>query len=257
VRLAFAVAAHLEPEIMIVDEVLAVGDAGFQKKCLGKMGEVAGQGRTVLFVSHNMAAVNRLCGHAVLLNGGEILALGVTEEVVDTYLHSRAEKESEYRCADPDSAHGDEDICLRAARILDSDGIPSSKIDILKPFFFEIEYEILTVITNLRIGFRMVTSDGTVVFTTSDTEASDSFGRTRQPGRYVNRCQIPGNLMNEGRYSLLNLWADIPFVKVKFLVENVLPFQIERTGGPGARYPERWTGVICPSLSWQILQLKG
>jgi lipopolysaccharide transport system ATP-binding protein len=251
-RLAFAVAAHLEPEILLVDEVLAVGDAEFQKKCLGKMGEVSKEGRTVLFVSHNMAAVNRLCENAILLNAGMTQAIGMTEKVVDIYLHSGAGEESEYRCEDLGSAPGDEEIRLRAVRILDSDAIASSKLDIRKPFFVDIEYEILSAVTNLRIGFRIVTADGTVVFTTSDTEATDSVVKARLPGKYVNRCEIPGNLLNEGRYSLLNVWADIPFVKMKFLIENILPFQIERTGGAGARYPERWTGVICPSLRWNI-----
>jgi lipopolysaccharide transport system ATP-binding protein len=251
-RLAFAVAAHLEPDILLVDEVLAVGDAEFQKKCLGKMGDVSKQGRTVLFVSHNMAAVNRLCGNSILLNEGKTEIIGVTEKVVDIYLHSGAREESEYRCDDLRSAPGDGDIRLRAVRILDSGGILSSKLDIRKPFILEIEYEILNELTNLRIGFRVVTADGTVVFTTSDTEVSDSFGRTRLPGKYCNRCEIPGDLLNEGRYSVLNVWADIPFVKVKLLVENILPFQIERTGGSGARYPERWAGVICPILPWEI-----
>jgi lipopolysaccharide transport system ATP-binding protein len=251
-RLAFAVAAHLEPEILLVDEVLAVGDAAFQKKCLGKMGDVAGQGRTVLFVSHNMAAVNRLCGNAILLNEGRTEIIGTAEKVVDRYLHTSGEEESEYRCSDLSSAPGDEDIRLRAVRILDSAGVASSKLDICKPFLVEIEYEILNALTNLRIGFRLMAGDGTVVFTASDTEVSESLGRSRLPGRYLSRCEIPGNLLNEGRYSILNVWADIPFVKVKFLAENMLPFQIERTGGSGARYPERWTGVICPILPWEI-----
>jgi lipopolysaccharide transport system ATP-binding protein len=255
-RLAFAVAAHLEPEILLVDEVLAVGDAEFQKKCLGKMGDVSREGRTVLFVSHNMAAVNRLCENAILLNAGKTQTMGATENVVDIYLHSKSGEESEYRCADLGSAPGDEDIRLRAVRILDSEGVASAKLDIRKPFFVEIEYEIFSVLTNLRIGLRIITADGTVVFTTSDTEATDSVGKTRLPGKYVNRCEIPGNLLNEGRYSVLNVWADIPFVKIKFLVENLLPFQVERTGGSGARYQERWTGVICPALRWDIQYLE-
>jgi len=256
-RLAFAVAAHLEPEILLVDEVLAVGDAEFQKKCLGKMGDVSRQGRTVLFVSHNMAAVNRLCGNAILLNEGRTEIIGTAGKVLDRYLHTSGEEESEFRCSDLRSAPGDEDIRLRAVRILDSDAIATSKLDIRKPFFVEIEYEILSTLTNLRIGFRIITADGTVVFTTSDTEAADSLGKTRHPGKYVNRCEIPGSLLNEGRYSLLNVWADIPFVKIKFLIENILPFQIERIGGSGARYPERWTGVICPTLPWKIKYVGG
>ena len=256
-RLAFAVAAHLEPEILLVDEVLAVGDAEFQKKCLGKMGAVSKEGRTILFVSHNMAAVNRLCANAILLTAGKIQTMGATEKVVEIYLHSGPEGESEYRCDDLGSAPGDEDIRLHAVRILDSQADTSSKLDIRKPFNVEIEYEILRVLTNLRIGFRIITADGTVVFTTSDSEVPEWIGNERHPGKYINRCEIPGNLLNEGRYSLLNVWADIPFVKIKFLVENILPFQIERTGGAGARYPERWTGVICPSLRWNIEYLGG
>jgi lipopolysaccharide transport system ATP-binding protein len=254
-RLAFAVAAHLEPEILLVEVVLAVGDVQFQKKCLGKMGAVSREGRTVLFVSHNMAAINRLCAKAILLNEGELEMMGSAEEVVAAYLYAGPEERAEYRWDDPETAPRDEHIRLRAIRILNSDAEMSYSLDIRKPFYVEIEYEILRALSSVRTGFRIITAEGTVVFTTSDTNDTLWEGRTRYPGAYVSRCEIPGNLLNEGKYAILNVWADIPFVKVMFIVENPLTFNIEQTGGVAGRFPERWTGVVCPALKWTITML--
>jgi len=251
-RLAFAVAAHLDPEILLVDEVLAVGDASFQKKCLGKMGEVARQGRTVLFVSHNMAAINRLCQKTLWLDKGQLYMAGPTESLVAAYLLAGSRTQGERLWGDKDKKPGDENICLRAVRIRNSGGKVSSKLDIRLPFCVEIEYEVLSALSNVRIGFRIVTPDGTVVFTSSDINNNVWEAGARHPGTYVSRCEIPGNLLNQGQYGLLNVWADIPFVKIMFLEENLLTFQIEQTGGASGRYPERWSGVICPILPWTI-----
>jgi lipopolysaccharide transport system ATP-binding protein len=252
VRLAFAVAAHMEPEILLVDEVLAVGDAAFQKKCLGKMGDVAKEGRTVLFVSHNMGAINRLCSSATWLDGGYIQMLGAAEDVVGAYLGAGSEERGERRWDDQHHAPGDEHIRLRAVRIRNAGGAVSSRLDIRLPFYVEIEYEVLRVLSSVRTGFRIVTADGTVVFTSSDSNDSAWDGRPRGPGAYLSRCEIPGNLLNEGQYALLNVWGDIPFVKVMFLEENLLTFHVEQTGGVSGRFPERWSGVICPALPWSI-----
>ncbi|MFH1950049.1 MAG: ABC transporter ATP-binding protein [Pseudomonadota bacterium] len=256
VRLAFAVAAHLEPEILIVDEVLAVGDAAFQKKCLGKMEDVATEGRTVLFVSHNMGAINRLCARAIWLDEGYIQMLGATKDVVAAYLSTGSKERGECQWDDQQYAPGDEHIRLRSVRIRNSNGEVTSRLDIRLPFYVEIEYEVLHVLSSVRIGFRIITADGTVVFTSADSNDSAWDGRPRHPGTYVSRCEIPGNLLNEGQYGLLNVWADIPFVKVMFLEENLLNFHVEQTGGVSGRFPERWSGVICPALPWSIATIE-
>ncbi len=253
VRLAFAVAAHLEPEILLVDEVLAVGDAQFQKKCLGKMEDVSKQeGRTVLFVSHNMAAVNRLCVKTIWIHAGVLRMMGATEDVVASYLSSATEETAERRWDDPKRAPGDEHIRLRAVRVCTSDRVTSTKLDIRQPFYVEIEYEVLRELSNARVGFRIITNDGIVVFTTSDKSDRAWAGRQRYPGRYISRCEIPGNLLNEGQYTIYNVWADIPFVKVMFLEEYLLTFSVEQTGGVSGGYPEHWAGVVCPALPWTI-----
>lgn len=251
VRLAFAVAAHLEPEILLVDEVLAVGDAAFQKKCLGKMGDVAKEGRTVLFVSHNMAAVNRLCRWGMWLGEGRLQMMGTTQDVVAAYLSSGTEAEGECCWETANEAPGNEKVRLRAVRVLNSDYKVSSTIDIRLPFYIEIEYEILQVLSSVRVVFRLIASDGSVVFTSSDSNDSSWEGKNRFPGIYVSRCEVPGNLLNEGQYTL-TVSADIPFIETLFFEENVLSFHVEQTGGVSGRFPERWPGVICPMLPWRI-----
>ncbi len=122
VRLAFSVAAHLEPEILLVDEVLAVGDAEFQARCLGRMEDFGATGRTVLFVSHNMQAIAQLCDRAILLDGGSVALDGPSEEVVAHYLQDAAGAGSEQRWDDVEHAPGDELVRLRSVRIVDGDG---------------------------------------------------------------------------------------------------------------------------------------
>ncbi|MBN1286721.1 MAG: ABC transporter ATP-binding protein [Anaerolineae bacterium] len=249
VRLAFAVAAHLEPEILLVDEVLAVGDAAFQKKCLGKMGDVAKSGRTVFFVSHNMGAINNLCSHAIWLDAGRVRMTGAPESVVAAYLSEGAEAGGERRWR-ADEAPGNDRACLRAVRVRDSEGTVNATLDIRKPFYIEIEYEALKRLTNTRIFFELMTQDGTIVFTSVDTNSA--WGEApREPGIYVSRCEIPGNFLNETRYNI-NVASDVPFVEFVFWQNNVLSFQVEQTGGISARFSDKWAGVICPQLSWEI-----
>jgi lipopolysaccharide transport system ATP-binding protein len=248
-RLAFAVAAHLEPEILLVDEVLAVGDAGFQKKCMGKMGDVARDGRTVVLVSHNMAAINRLCRRALWLENGQVRMTGPAESVVAAYLASGAESAGEY-LADARS-RGSAKNRLRAVRVVGANGRPSGSVDVRQPFCVEIEYEVLTRLPNVRVAFRLLTSDGTVAFISADSADASWEGRPRDPGIYVSRCQVSGLLLNDGQYSI-TVTSDIPGMEVLFFEERVLSFRVERTGGIGGRHGERWDGVFCPDLSWRV-----
>jgi lipopolysaccharide transport system ATP-binding protein len=251
VRLAFAVAAHLEPEILIVDEVLAVGDAQFQKKCLGKMSKVSKEGRTVLFVSHNMGAVNRLCSRSMWLDKGQLEMSGPTEEVVAAYLSMGSAMNGEIRWDDEQDAPGNDCIRLRAVRIRNSSGEVSSTLDTEHPFYVEVDYSVKESLSGARVGISLVTSDGTLVFVTGDTDGALDLLRTREPGMHRSRCRIPGGLLNSGQYSV-SVAADIPMREVLFLCENVLPFHMEMVKGPGSEIQDGRKGIIRPKLDWEV-----
>ena len=255
VRLAFAVAAHLEPEILLVDEVLAVGDAAFQKKCLGKMGDVAREGRTVLFVSHNMGAINRLCRLGIWLEQGQISRIGPAEEVVAAYMSMGSFAEGERRWYNCESAPGDEYLRLLGISIIDSAEQVSTNLDIRLPFCVKLEYAVLRPLASIRLCIRTVTFDGTIVFQSCDSADQRWQDKPRNSGVYQSFCEIPGNFLNEGQYSL-TVTADIPFVKTLLIEENVLAFHIVQTGGVSGKFPERWPGAVCPVLNWKVRQVR-
>lgn len=252
-RLAFAVAAHLEPEILVVDEVLAVGDAEFQRKCLGKMGDVAQQGRTVLFVSHNMSAILRLTQEAIVLKKGQLIKRAPTAEAVDYYLSS-GQAESGERIWEAD------DIPVMSApfkpislRIKDRTGKVVDTVRSTEPLTVEWEYQIDAPITGLRLGLYLNTMRGEYVFTTFDTDDAkqyEQFG-ARQAGRYVSRCEIPADFFNEGRY-YFGVNASSFAVRRYFMDENALSFNVDISGAPGTQWPEMRQGPIRPRLNWKI-----
>ncbi len=249
-RLAFAVAAHLEPEILVVDEVLAVGDAQFQQKCLGKMREVARCGRTVLFVSHNMGAVNRLCSRAVWLQEGRMSRIGATETIVTDYLLGGAEQSGERRWETNQRPPGNDRVKLRAVRVISANGEIRQTVDVRRPFWVEMEVEIVAPVPSFRSSIRVLTGDGITVFTSTDQENQSHPDGFNIPGRYLSRCGIPGNLLNIGHY-FISPGADIPFVEVIFFEEQCLGFHVEQTGGVSGKYPELWPGLICPCVLWE------
>ncbi len=249
VRLAFAVAAYLEPEILIVDEVLAVGDAAFQKKCLGKMGEVAKGGRTVLFVSHNMAAVQRLCHLGVWLKAGKVVALGPADEVVGKYMQASESTAGEFRAASPESAPGDARLRLLRVSVRNARQEVTDTLSLEAPFSIELEYQVFKRVENVRIGFRLVAGDGSVVFTTGDTDPL-GIGITREPGTYIGSCQVPGNLLNNGHY-YITAASDIPMQEVILFAENLTSFNVLLTGGAGSSVSDNRQGVIRPTLPWK------
>ncbi|HUP51674.1 MAG TPA: ABC transporter ATP-binding protein, partial [Longimicrobiales bacterium] len=203
VRLGFSVAAHLEPEILIVDEVLAVGDAEFQKRCLARMREVAQHGRTVLFVSHNMQAARRLCDRAVLLDKGRLIADGDAESVARQYLASVDAAEDAVRRWDGAATAWGDDVCrMVEVAVTGEDGEPSTTFFSSNPILLRIGFDLPSVNPGLNVGFELATTDGVVVFSTSFRDG------THPPelveGRNVMRCLIPSSLLNSGRY-LVNL----------------------------------------------------
>src|SRR5439155_8652334 len=163
-RLAFAVAAHLEPEILLVDEVLAVGDAEFQAKCLGKMGAVASEGRTVLFISHNMAAIQSLCPRVIWLERGEISEEGLTSKVVRNYLGKGSRSAAERVWNDPNSAPGNESVRLHRVCVRPVSGSSTDAITIQTPFVLEVEYWNLEPGTRLNLSLHLQNQRGITVF---------------------------------------------------------------------------------------------
>ncbi len=254
-RLAFAVAAHLEPEILVVDEVLAVGDAEFQKKCIGKMGDVAQQGRTVLFVSHNMSAVLRLTQEAILLEQGRLKLRGPSAEIVDAYLSAGNARAGE-RLWQPDEIPA-EAVPFRpiALRLRDQKGAVVETVRSVEPFFIEMEYELTAPIVGLRVGVYLTTARGDQVLTSFDTDDQQRFERyaTRPAGRYISRCTVPADLLNGGRYTL-GVNASTYRVRRYFMDEQALNFNVETSGAPGMQWPEPRPGVLRPRFDWEIEQ---
>jgi lipopolysaccharide transport system ATP-binding protein len=256
-RLAFAVAAHLEPEILVVDEVLAVGDAEFQRKCLGKMNDVAQQGRTVLFVSHNMSAILRLTQEALVLKKGQLIKRAPTQEAVDFYLSS-GQAESGERIWDVDEPSAAASAPFRpiSLRLKERSGKVVDTVRSTEPVTLEWEYQLDAPVTGLRVGMYLNTMRGEYVFTTFDTDDAkqyEQFGARKQ-GRYISRCTIPADFFNEGRYSL-GVNASSFGVRRYFMDENALSFNVDISGAPGTQWPEVRQGPIRPRLDWKIEKL--
>jgi lipopolysaccharide transport system ATP-binding protein len=250
VRLAFAVAAHLEAEILIIDEVLAVGDMAFQKKCLKRMGDVVRGGRTVLFVSHNLGIVSTLCNRCLYLVDGQLRALGPTAEVLSAYASSGAQGSGERLW--PREQWEDDVFILRALRIRNSAETVCGNLEVARPFTIEVDYEITKRIRDMRLVVRILTSDGVTVVASPDAgDTLNWHGRDREPGSYRARCMLPEWLLNEGSY-LLTVAADIPFVQVLRLEDAALSFSIEQTAGVEGL---RWPGVVRPTLEWHCERL--
>jgi lipopolysaccharide transport system ATP-binding protein len=256
-RLAFAVAAHLEPEILVVDEVLAVGDAEFQKKCLGKMGDVAQDGRTVLFVSHNMSAILRLTQEAIVLQKGRMIKRAPTAEAVDYYLASGLAETGERVWLPEEIPPVAAPFRPISLRLMDSRGRVVQTVRSTEPATVEWEYQLDAPITGLRVGMYLSTMRGEYVFTAFDVDDArqyEQFG-ARRAGHYFSRCTLPPDFLNEGRYSL-GVNASSFGVKRYFMDENALSFNVDISGAPGTQWPEPRHGPIRPRLDWQIVKVE-
>ena len=252
-RLAFAVAAHMEPEILVVDEVLAVGDAEFQRKCMGKMSDVAQAGRTVLFVSHNMSAVLRLTEESIVLEKGQMVMRAPTPQAVDYYLSSGFSQVGE-RFWLPDEVPTDAaPFGPLAIRVLDLQNRILETVRSTEPFYIQVEYKLDAPISGLRLGIYLMTTRGELVFTSFDTDDPAMYEqyRTRSPGHYTSCCLIPADMLNEGRY-VLGLNASAFRVRRYFQDEQALAFTVDVTGAPGMQWPEVRQGPVRPRLDWQI-----
>lgn len=255
-RLAFSVAAHLEPEILVVDEVLAVGDAEFQRKCLGKMSSVAEEGRTVLFVSHNMSAILRLTEETLVLDEGNLILRAPSPEAVDHYLTTGFSRTGERRWSAKEVPPGADPFCPIALRLRNPQGDVVDTVRSVDPLTIEVEYTLQAPITGLRVGIYLMTTRGEYVLTSFDTDDPQDFERlTERPaGHYRSRCEIPGDFLNEGRY-LLGVNASAYRVKRFFQDEHALAFNVDATGAPGQHWPEPRPGPVRPRLDWEIERL--
>ncbi|MGH9871108.1 MAG: ABC transporter ATP-binding protein [Pyrinomonadaceae bacterium] len=252
VRLAFSVAAHLEPEILMMDEVLAVGDAAFQQKCLDKMHYIRNQGRTILFVSHDMAAITRLCKRVVLLEGGKIVHDGAPGEVINYYLSSRL-KTGASRKWNAAEAPGNEIVRLRGVRVRDQNGTTLAVVDIRKPFGIEVTYDVIQEQHALIPVVEIYNDTGTELFSTHDSRSE--WRRQQRPlGNYRSTVWIPGNLLAEGSVvGNVSIMSHFPLTILHAHEENAVAFQVvDSPAGDSARgdYVGPMPGLVRPLLDW-------
>ncbi len=247
VRLAFAVAAHLEPEILLLDEVLAVGDIAFQKKCLGKIGSVAKGGRTVIFISHNMTAVNSLCERVIWVSGGKIVEDGPATEVVTNYLATsvNASHSSEEVWDDANEAPGNDIVRLRRVCVKPQEGGQSAALTMQTPFKVEVDYWNLSADASLHITMHLYTSEGVIAFTTGSRNS-----KPMQTGLFRSTGYFPGNLLNSGlhRFTILVIKNSntVVFSHDSQVILNIIDVR-QRDGACYGKEP----GVVQPMLEWK------
>ncbi|MHC4183900.1 MAG: ABC transporter ATP-binding protein, partial [Planctomycetota bacterium] len=257
VRLAFSVAAYLEPEILLVDEVLAVGDAAFQKKCLNKMEDVGQEGRTVLFVSHNLSAVTRLCERAILLDNGKITEDGPSQRVVRAYLTSESGSPAIREWNGSDKAPCGEVARLRAVKVITEDGRVTESVDIRQSVGIEMDYEVLKSGRTLMPYYHLYNEEGIEVFCAHDSDPK-WLDQPRPEGRYKSTAWIPGNLLSEGTLFVNAGLSTLDPNTKQFYETAVVAFQVIESNGPS---PARggWagpmTGIVRPLLDWQTIYI--
>ncbi len=254
VRLAFSVAAHLDSEILIMDEVLAVGDAAFQQKCLDKMREIRRQGRTIFFVSHNMPAVVRLCRRAVFLAGGRVAADGPAQQVVNEYLSSSWQAGAE-RVWSGEDAPGDEVVRLRRMRVCAASGATAPSVDVSEPVGVEVTYEVLRGGHVLSPLVEIYNEEGTHLFSTHDAGA-EWRRAVRAAGTYTSTVRIPGNLLAEGTLvAYAAVVSHFPATVLHAQERGGVAFQIvDREGQRDAARADTLgtiPGVVRPLLDWE------
>jgi lipopolysaccharide transport system ATP-binding protein len=246
VRLAFAVAAHLEPEILIVDEVLAVGDAQFQKKCLGKMGEVSKEGRTLMFVSHNMTALKSICDRVIWLNSGIIMDNGETDRVVSNYLQTGAHIILEQTWNNINEAPGNDHVRLHKVCITPDTSENDSAVNVATPLRMEFEFWNKLPDVQLNFSMHLYNADGLCILN------SGSMPFKSMKGIIKGTCYIPGNFLNDGLFRVMIMIVKDSSVPL-YYHDNVLAFEvhdIERLG----KWYGKWPGVVRPNFDWKVEQ---
>jgi lipopolysaccharide transport system ATP-binding protein len=247
VRLGFAVAAHLEPEILLVDEVLAVGDAQFQRKCLGKMDSVSREGRTVLFVSHNLSAVEGLCDRAILLRDGKVEAIDDSASVINQYLTLVREASTSHKWDAFELAPGTEEIKLRQIEIKSPFDNLETRWTVETPLAVYVKLQTLRP-ASINLSMHLRRLGGETIF------SSVSPVTMIEPGTAHYCCEIPGNLLNDGVYTITMMVVEDS--SALFVVEDIVTFQIDDIERQG-RWWGKWPGAVRPRLNWDISVTSG
>jgi lipopolysaccharide transport system ATP-binding protein len=256
VRLAFAVAAHLDPDILVIDEVLSVGDAEFQRKCLSRMDEIGREGRTVLFVSHNLPSVTRLCSRVVLLDSGTVAFDGSAESAVGTYLRRGVGLSTRTAWGTAQTAPGSDVVRLRAVEVVVESGVASGVIEVKQPIGIALDYEVLkpgyVLVPNIHVFFQ-----GARAFTALDT-SRQAQSQVRSCGSYRSIAWIPGNLLAEGTASVDVAISTLTPNVAHCSVAAAVAFQVyDDLVGGSARgiYGEPLPGIVRPLLKWETHSL--
>lgn len=254
IRLAFSVAAHLEPEILIVDEVLAVGDVRFQKKCLGKMEDVAKSGRTVLFVSHNMSAVRSLCARGIYLANGKLKKDGPIKEVIHDYLSGFNSTDKGSKFWKTNERPGNSGYQMVSIEIMNSQEQSIDRVNLSEDFFVKLTYEVKTEGTQACFSLSFMSDDGTCVFSSLNNQEKHFYGTPLKKGIYTSVCHIPGNMLNDGRFfiTLVGLsgnWSD------PFTADRAVSFEATDDGVLKRDYFGGYGGYIRPKLQWETALL--
>ena len=250
-RLAFSVASHLEPEVLIVDEVLAVGDIGFQQRCLGKMEEVSQGGRTVFFVSHMMFAITRLCKRVMLIDAGNILADGATQEVVDQYQEMIGGNGSAARTWTEETvAPGNAAVRLRSVRVRLEDGQVTDTVDVRDPVALEMQFDVLEPGLVILPSYQFFNAQGVCLFVSTNSTRSY---RPWAVGRYTSTCWIPGSLLAEGMIFASAVVSSVDPEVVHVFAHHAVAFEVKDhspTKPPRVGYTGDYPGAVLPSLDW-------
>jgi lipopolysaccharide transport system ATP-binding protein len=266
VRLAFAVAAHLDPEILIIDEVLSVGDAEFQKKCLGKMKDVAGEGRTVIFVSHNMEAVKKLCTRVLYLKHGHSIEIGDTKTIINRYLGDLADEtkvdyqiNSTERIWENEQRPGNSNVKINRLSLKDMNDCRIGAVELSKSFKAEIEYEIINDNSKVFFSFTLM-QDVMELLSSLNNKEPHFYGKPMKKGTYVSEVIMPGNLLNKGTFQIWltgfsadntepTNWTDA------FNIENIISFDAIEDGVLKGDYYGEYGGFFRPKLEWKTRQI--
>ena len=246
VRLGFAIAAHLNPEILIVDEVLAVGDTEFQKKCLGKMRDVSESGRTLLFVSHNLTAIQALCNKSFYFERGRLIDQGETTHIVTNYLSKVSHKTLEKHWDDIEHAPGNDQVRIKRFKVEPEFQDNLSHIDVRTPMDFRFEFWNMEEGANLNLSMHLYTFTGECIFNVGTQ--SEAFGK----GLVTGTCHIPGNFLNDGSY-VVSMMIVKDTSTVLYNMEEALVFDIEDYRENVTWYG-KWPGYIRPQLNFSISQ---
>ncbi|HLO28388.1 MAG TPA: ABC transporter ATP-binding protein [Anaerolineales bacterium] len=248
-RLAFAVAAHLEPDILIVDEVLAVGDAAFQKKCLGKIGNEAKNGRTVLFVSHNMVALQSLCNRVIRIHKGQVVDEGQPALVISNYLQASLMGLTEQVWDDPETAPGNHKVRIHRVCVRREGGEASDLITMRTPIVMEFEFWNLIQDAYLEPNIQLISQHGIVAFASSPTEEAGWHRRPSPIGLFRCKCYIPGDLLITGQYHVMfSIIKDSHYIA--YQQEDILAFDVQDAAELRAGWYGEMVGVVRPLLKW-------